>query len=162
MVAFNLAISRVALGHRVHAMSLVSGQHGPHVHLHQLPKLDFTVDLTLPFRLAFLRIGADVVHGHNSQLLVYATPAAFLAQHLPLVLTQAQCSQIARGWLTSRLNRLSTRGIFDKSAGEYRKRPGMDAPGNQGTAALAPQLALACQCAEPISAESKSGRCTCR
>ena len=30
MVAFNLAASQVALGHRVHVVSLTSGQHGPH------------------------------------------------------------------------------------------------------------------------------------
>ncbi len=97
MVAFNLAASQVALGHRVHVVSLTSGQHGPHargfadagVLVHQLPKLGTTVDPTLPFRLAtlFLRIGADVVHSHNSQPLVYAGPAAFLAR-VPLVHTK--------------------------------------------------------------------------
>jgi glycosyltransferase involved in cell wall biosynthesis len=97
MVALNLGASQVVLGHRVHVVSLALGQDGPHaqgfagagVVIHRFPKLGVSVDPTLPFRLAtlFLRIGADIVHSHNSQPLVYAAPAAFLAR-VPLVHTK--------------------------------------------------------------------------
>jgi glycosyltransferase involved in cell wall biosynthesis len=96
-VALNLAAGQVELGHEVHVVSLAAGPDGPHadgfrrmrVHIHSVPKLGPTVDPSLPFRLAWLfrRLKANVAHSHNPQPVIYAAPAARLAQ-IPLVHTK--------------------------------------------------------------------------
>jgi glycosyltransferase involved in cell wall biosynthesis len=96
-VALNLAACQVELGHEVHVVSLKAGPDGPHaegfrkagVQTHRIPKLGPTVDPSLPLRLAwfFRKLGADIVHSHNPQPVIYTAPAARLAR-IPLVHTK--------------------------------------------------------------------------
>lgn len=88
-VALDLAAAQRRAGSVVHAVSLASGDHGPladefrraGVGVHAVAKRGRGIDLTLVPRLARLvrSLGADVVHTHNPQPLIYGAPAGKLA-----------------------------------------------------------------------------------
>lgn len=89
-VALDLAKLQRAAGHRVLAVSLAELPEGPMassfqaagVETHSIPKRGPSFDPTLPVRLAgyLSRAGAEIVHTHNPQALVYGAPAASLAR----------------------------------------------------------------------------------
>jgi glycosyltransferase involved in cell wall biosynthesis len=88
-VALNLATGQVALGHRVHVVSLAEGAHGPHAAnfrnagavVHRVTKRGPSVDPSLSLRLALLfsRLRANFVHTHNPLPLIYGAGAARFA-----------------------------------------------------------------------------------
>ncbi|MCA9680523.1 MAG: glycosyltransferase [Kofleriaceae bacterium] len=87
-VALDLAIGQLERGHRVAVISLAPPPDGPlaaefrdaGVAVLTVPKRRGGIDATLVPRLAWRlrRLGADVVHTHNPQPLIYGAPAARL------------------------------------------------------------------------------------
>ena len=83
-VALELARREALRGHRVVGVAFAPGPLEERfaragVVTHVLPKRA-RLDPTLPLRIARVAHGADVVHTHNPQALVYGAPAASLAQ----------------------------------------------------------------------------------
>lgn len=96
-VALDLAKAQLAAGHRVLVLSLAEPPDGPMAERFRaagaltetIPKWGPSLDPTLALRVAqcISKAGADIVHTHNPQALVYGAPAAGLSR-LPCVHTK--------------------------------------------------------------------------
>jgi glycosyltransferase involved in cell wall biosynthesis len=120
-VALGLAQLQRAQGHRVLALSLSDGAHGPLAELFQradvatasVPKRGPSFDPTLALRISqYLReVRVDVVHTHNPHALVYGAPAAVLAS--------APCVHTKHGINPDSARRKWLRRVASKMVGAY-------------------------------------------